>query len=155
MTILTYFTCMVKIVALKFNNQQKLRYMLSQTYICNLSAHSDHGHLFWASHKTSFQCLHLHRAAINTRYAKTCPGLLPKLKFRSTALICRKSLDNLVLFLNICLSHMHFWQENALQCNMEIVRFSPKTFSRHAVKWRYPYEHELSSCGSNGKCNLY
>ena len=107
MTILTYFTCMVKIVALKFNtppthppthqptlvrrcllsdlvisnvldtkwkifnqNQLKLHYMLSQTYICTLSAHSDHGHLCWASRKTSFQCLHLHRAAINTCYEK-------------------------------------------------------------------------------------
>ena len=75
MTTITYFTCMVKIVALKFNtpsqpkkfgsllsvlsdlecyvykrkyfnqNLLKLRYMLSQTDICNISAHSDHGHL--------------------------------------------------------------------------------------------------------------
>ena len=71
MTTITYFTCMVKIVALKFNTQPKkfgsllsvlsdlecyvykrkyfnqnllkLRYMLSQTDIC-ISAHSDHGH---------------------------------------------------------------------------------------------------------------
>ena len=57
---------------------------------------------------------------------KKCPGLLHQLKFRSAALICRKSLDNLVLFLNMCLIHMHFLQENALQCNMEIVQFSPK-----------------------------
>ena len=65
---------------------------------------------------------------------KKCPGLLNQLKFRSAALICRKSLDNLVLFLNMCLIHMHFLQENALQCNMEIVPFSPKKVSRHAVK---------------------
>ena len=64
---------------------------------------------------------------------KKCPGLLHQLKFRSAALICRKSLDNLVLFLNMCLIHMHFLQENALQCNMEIVQFSPKKVSRHAV----------------------
>ena len=51
-------------------NQLKLRYTLSKTYICNISAPSDHGHLYWASRKTSFQCLHLHRAAINTRYEK-------------------------------------------------------------------------------------
>ena len=51
-------------------NQLKLRYMLPQTYICNIAAPSDHGHLCWASRKTSFQCLHLHRAAINTRYEK-------------------------------------------------------------------------------------
>ena len=38
---------------------------------------------------------------------------------------------------------MHFLQENALQCNMEIVQFSPKKVSRHAVKWRYPYVHTL------------
>ena len=74
MTTITYFTCMVKIVALKFNtpsqpkkfgsllsvlsecyvykrkyfnqNLLKLRYMLSQTdiHVCNISAHSDHGH---------------------------------------------------------------------------------------------------------------
>ena len=72
MTTITYFTCMVKIVALKFNtptqkfglllsvlsdlecyvykrkyfnqNLLKLRYMLSQTDIYNISAHSDHGH---------------------------------------------------------------------------------------------------------------
>ena len=100
MTTITYFTCMVKIVALKFNtpfqpkkfgsllsvlsdlecyvykrnyfnqNLLKLRYMLSQTDICNISAHSDHGHFCWASRKTSFQCLHLHRAAINIGYEK-------------------------------------------------------------------------------------
>ena len=144
MTILICFTCMVKIVALKFStppfvsvkwswvfwilsekyfsqNQRKLRNMLSYTYICNLSAHSDHGHLFWASRKTSFQCLHLHRAAINTRYEKmSVTSSLAEIS--STALICRKSLDNLVLFLNMCLIHI---QENALLCNMEIVRFSP------------------------------
>ena len=57
--------------------------------------------------------------------------------------VCRKRLDNLVLFLNMCLIHTHFLQENALQCNMEIIRFSPKTVSRYAVKWRYPYEHAL------------
>ena len=48
-------------------------------------------------------------------------------------LICRKSLDNLVLFLtcfNMCLFHMHVWQENALQSNMVIVPFSPKPVSR-------------------------
>ena len=100
MTTITYFTCMVKIVALKFNtpsqpkkfglllsvlsdlecyvykrkyfnqNLLKLRYMLSQTDICNISAHSDHGHFCCASRKTSFQCLHLHRAVVNTGYEK-------------------------------------------------------------------------------------
>ena len=43
----------------------------------------------------------------------------------------------------MCLIRMRFLQENALQCNMEIVQFSPKKVSRHAVKWRYPYEHAL------------
>ena len=43
----------------------------------------------------------------------------------------------------MCLFHMHFWQENALQCNMVVVCFSPRTVSRHAVKWHYPYEHAL------------
>ena len=57
---------------------------------------------------------------------KKCQGLLHLLKFRSTALICRKSLNNLVLFLNMRLFHMHFLQENALQCNMEIVRQAVK-----------------------------
>ena len=54
-----------------FNQSQlKLCYLLTQTYISNISTPSDHGHLCWASRKTSFQCLHLHRAATNTRYEK-------------------------------------------------------------------------------------
>ena len=82
-------------------NQNKLKFckMLSQTYIWNISAHSDHGHLCWASRKTSFQCLYLHLAVINiVRLWKKCLGLLYLLKFRSTVLIWQKSLDNLVLF---------------------------------------------------------
>ena len=61
----------------KYFNQNllKLRYMLSQTDICNISAHSDHGHFCWASRKTSFQCLHLHLGPINgmgPRFAPCC-----------------------------------------------------------------------------------
>ena len=52
-------------------NQLKRLHMLSQTYLWNISAHYDHAHLCWASSKTSFQCLHLHRAAINTRNEKS------------------------------------------------------------------------------------
>ena len=99
-----------------------------------------------------------HRAVISTRYEKNVRGFFTCWNFH--LLICGKSLDNLVLFFYMCLFHMHFWQENALQYNMVIVRFSPKTISRHKsnditlTSTRYRYEHALSSCRSNGKTNL-
>ena len=74
-------------------NQRKLRYILSQTYICNLSAHSDHGLPQNVISMFTF-------APCCDQYTlrKKCPGLLHQLKFRSAALICRESLDNLVFF---------------------------------------------------------
>ena len=54
-------------------NWFKRSYMLSKTCIWNISAHSDHDHLCWASRKTSFQftC-----AVINIRYEKKYPSLV-------------------------------------------------------------------------------
>ena len=52
------------------------------------------------------------------------------LTFQSTALIHGNSLGiKISSVFNICLFYMHFRQENALQSNMVIVRFSPKTVS--------------------------
>ena len=121
-------------------------------YVWNISAHSDHEYLFWASRKMSFQCLHLHRAAINTRHKKMSEtSLLAEILIYCFDLL-KKSWWFSSIF-NMCLFHMHVWQENALQSHMVIVRFSPKTVSQHAVIWRYPYEHALSLWGINGKCN--
>ena len=64
---------------------------------------------------------------------KICLGLIYMLKFWCTSLIRRKSVANFSF--NLCLFHMHFWQENAVQSNMGIARFSPKTVSHHAFIW--------------------
>ena len=58
--------------------QLKLRYMLSQTSICNISAPSDHGHLYCASRKTSLsfpQNVYICTVLRSIHAMKKCPGL--------------------------------------------------------------------------------
>ena len=123
-------------------NWFKLSYKLSQTCKWNISAHSGHVHRCWVSRKTSFQSLLVLWSVYATKKYPVLAFLLADI---SSYCLDWDSHGNLVLIFNTCLFYMYFRQENALQSNMVLVRFSPKRFPRHAVVWRYHYEHALPS----------
>ena len=120
-------------------NWFKLSYTLSQTCKWNITTHSDHDHLCWASRKTSFQCLHVLWSIYAT---KKYPGLIfYLLTFWSTAVIRWKSLGNLVLFL-ICVCVICISDKKMLYIP---INGFPDTLSSdvNITSTHYRYEHAL------------
>ena len=123
-------------------NWFKLSYIISQTCKWNISTHSDHDHICWASHDviSMFTC-----AVINIRLQKNMRDLF------FTCWHFNLLLWFLVIkfYFNMCLFYMHFRHENTLQSNMIIVHFSPKTVSPPCCHLTLPlraYATVMSTC---------